>query len=134
MRLVWWPQVPGAALVLTVKDDQHVTLTTEQIKRMRWTEHAKIWKVRSVTCAHATACLDAATAAGAHSSEANHGKGRNLKSGSAARALDVCLGFSVIARVIEENDRQERSKESGDSRWVAVSSANIHPPKHRRWL
>ncbi len=40
------PPVDGAALVLTIRDEQHVTLTTEQIKKMPWQQHAKIWKVR----------------------------------------------------------------------------------------
>jgi DNA polymerase III psi subunit len=34
-----------------VKDDQHLTLTTEQIKRMPWQQHARIWKVHTC-CQH----------------------------------------------------------------------------------
>mmetsp|Transcript_15374 Transcript_15374/g.46404 ORF Transcript_15374/g.46404 Transcript_15374/m.46404 type:complete len:728 (-) Transcript_15374:3796-5979(-) len=43
------PAAGGAAgessgLVLTVRDGQHVTLSTEQIRKMHWQQHAKIWK------------------------------------------------------------------------------------------
>lgn len=35
----------SSGLVLTVRDGQHVTLSTEQIRKMHWQQHAKIWKV-----------------------------------------------------------------------------------------
>lgn len=36
----------ASGLVLTVREGQHVTLSTDQIRRMHWQQHAKIWKVR----------------------------------------------------------------------------------------
>ena len=42
-----WSAPPGKPMVtLTVHDGQGVDLTAEQIKKMTWHQHAKIWKVR----------------------------------------------------------------------------------------
>jgi hypothetical protein len=32
-------------VTLTVRDGQRVDLTAEQIKKMTWPQHAKVWKV-----------------------------------------------------------------------------------------
>ena len=43
-----WQSPPGKAMVtLTVRDGQRVDLTAEQIKKMTWPQHAKVWKVRA---------------------------------------------------------------------------------------
>jgi hypothetical protein len=36
--------------LVQVRDGQHLTLTTEQIKRMPWEQHARIWKVHPAAC------------------------------------------------------------------------------------
>ena len=41
-----WSAPPGKPMVtLTVHDGPGVDLTAEQIKKMTWHQHAKIWKV-----------------------------------------------------------------------------------------
>lgn len=52
--------IPGLKFdAIQVKDDQHLTLTTEQIKRMPWQQHARIWKVHPAagTPAFVPACF-----------------------------------------------------------------------------
>jgi len=44
-----WSAPPGKPMVtLTVHDGPGVDLTAEQIKKMTWHQHAKIWKARSM--------------------------------------------------------------------------------------
>ena len=43
-----WEAPAGKPMVtLTVRDGQRVDLTAEQIKKMTWPQHAKVWKVRT---------------------------------------------------------------------------------------